>query len=232
MLDPLLDHVLLVIVHKPVNVGVLATRGGCGRGRVTVHGAVYPRLAGLDLAVVFGTHQHGPGPALGDARSVYPPLFGPLLLALPPATTARRPARFRRPHRRRPGAVCAVRSAAADGRPAGGQQRPLRRRRRRPAVAGAADLLSEQLIQRMARPVLLRRSRHYRRQAGYVHGRVFAVRLLTRSHVDDRVRRLFAARRLHVARPDAAAAAATAVLHFHVAAVAGRPAATRHSNEL
>lgn len=205
VLHPFLDHVLLVVVHEPVDVGVLAT----------VHGRpVDPRLARRFPVLLFLAHQHGPRAlrsALGHPRPVDPSL----LLIRPSVLPDRgRRRRLRIPDRRRPrAATAAVRFVRRRAR----RRRPLRRRRCRLTLAG---LLAEQLVQRMA-PAL------DRGQAGYVHGRMFAVRLLAGAHVDHRVGRLFAARRFHVAGAHAA------VLNFRRFRVAGRrPATAGHADEL
>jgi len=202
MFHPFFYHVLLVVVHEPVNVGVLATG--------PVHRAVYPRLAGR-LPVVVLRHQQRPGAvraALGYARPVDPPLLGPFF---PDRRSPRISDRWR------PRAAHAVGFGSRLGRGRSGRgadrHRPLWRRRRRLALSG----FPEQFVQRVT-------AVFHRRQAGYVDGRVFAVRLLAGPDVDHRVGRLFAAGRFHFGRPHA-------VLNFRIG-VPGSPAAAGHADKL
>jgi len=200
--DPFFYHILLVVVHEPINVGVLATG--------PVHRAVYPRLAGRFPVIVF-RHQQRPGAvssALGYARPVDPPLLGPFF-------PDRRSPRIS--DRRRPCAAHAVGFGSCLGRGRSGsgvdRHRPLWRRRCRLALSG----FPEQFVQRVT-------AVFHRRQAGYVYGRVFAVRLLAGPDVDHRVGRLFAAGRFHFGRPHA-------VLNFRIG-VPWSPAAAGHADKL
>lgn len=201
--DPFLDHVLLVVVHEPVDVCMLTARH-------PVHRAVYPRLAGR-FPVIFFSHQYGSStvsPALGYARSVDPPLFGPFFLGR----------RLRISNRRRPCAAHAVRLRRRFGRGRclrrSNRHRPLGRRRSGLTLAW----FPEQFVQRMT-PVF------YRWQTGYVHGRMFTVRLFAGPHVNDRVGRLFAARRFHITR-------SYAVLNFRLVIARRSPATAGHADKL
>lgn len=91
--DPFFYHVLLMVVHEPVNVRVLATS--------PVHWAINPRLS-CCFSVVGFRHQQRPSAvsaAFGYARTIDPPLLGPFLMS-------RRS--FRISDRRRPCATHAI----------------------------------------------------------------------------------------------------------------------------
>lgn len=132
--NPFFNHVLLVVVHEPVDVCVLAAG--------PVHRTIYPRLAGRFPVVVF-RHQQRPGAvraALGYPRPINPPLLGPFF---PDRRSPRVPDRWR------PCAAHSVGFGSRLGRGRSGcganRHRPLGRRRRRLALSG----FPEQFIQRV-----------------------------------------------------------------------------------
>lgn len=200
--DPFFYHVLLMVVHEPINIRVLATG--------PVHRAINPRLSRCFSVVGFRHQQRSSAvsAAFGYARTVDPPLFGPFL-------SGRRS--FRISDRRRPSATHSVwfGSCLGRGRPCRGtdRYRPLWRRRCRLALSR----FPQQFVQWMT-------AVFHRWQARYVNGGMFTVRLFTGPNVDHCISRLFAAGRFDFTRP-------YAILNFRIS-ISGSPTTTSHTDKL